>query len=124
MIHRKNKKLPCLILLLYLMLSIEGSMVFSANEAFGFADSDTGKQAAAGFFLSIAHTVDWLAEDSATIGKAKGHSTSVLRNVLLRVFISLSVYFAVVCFARLYVLQIKNDNTQIYKNNILFKLRI
>ena len=112
------KKCLFLILLVYLI----GSFAFSTNEALSHVDSDTNRPA--GFFPLIDQTPDRLAENTNTFRKANKHSFSPFRNGFYRVFLLVLTASTTICFVRPHYPLIKNDNTVIFKNNILLKLRI
>ena len=119
--NRKKEKLY-LILLVFLMLAMIGSFAFSTNEVLN--NSDTDKLGPAGFFSSADLNFDWLAENTTTIRKAIRYSSLPLRNGFFRVFASILICSTAMCLIRPHYLSIKNDNTIIFKNNILLKLRI
>jgi len=123
MLRNARKKWPCLILLAYLTLAVTGSFAFSTGEAVGYAGLSTAGGVHAGFIFPAVYAVDWLAENEATIGKANAVPVSSLRYGLLRFFAFTGIYFAIMCYARSYFLEMKNVNSGIYKNNILLKLR-
>ena len=75
------------VLIVYLILAIAGSCALSTGHAFSYEKTNNDILGSGRNISSIAHTIDWLAEDTPTISKAHKYSNSPLRNGLLRVFI-------------------------------------
>ena len=119
-----GKRSLCLILLICLAPALIFPFAFTANEALSHVDLETDRPSV---FFTLTdhadHAPDWLAENTNTIRKANKHSPSPLRNGFFRVFVPLSIDTTAVSFVRAHYPLIKNDNTVIYKNNILLKLR-
>jgi hypothetical protein len=114
------KRSEC-ILIMYLVFAIIGTFAVGGASCFEHSNKglDTNR-----YFSAMSHTVDWLAEDTTTIGKAHGSANSPLRNGLLRVFILAGTIVAAVYLARANLKIIKNENFLPVKKLILLKLRI
>ena len=109
-------------MLVYLILAVTGSFVFSIKDSFRFDIPNPPGRVLGGYFSSTDHAVDWLAENITAVGKAR--SPVPLRNGFLRVFTLAGISIAAVCFIRLYFKEIKKDNSLIIKTNVPLKLRI
>jgi sorbitol-specific phosphotransferase system component IIC len=124
MIRNTGEKCSKLILPVYLIFAIIGTFIISAGEASIFEHSNKDIIDSGRYFSSISCAVDWLAEDTPTIGKAFRFSNSSLRNGLLRVFMFAGTIAIALHFAGMNLKIIKNDNISLVKNHILLKLRI
>jgi hypothetical protein len=117
-------KPPYLILLAYLMLAVTGFFAVPTGEIFQVGGSSTDGLNSSGFYSSISRTIDWLGEDTTTIGKAFASSSSPQRNGLFRVFMIIGIIAAVIHSMCLYFHLIKKNHISSIKNTILLKLRI
>jgi hypothetical protein len=109
-----------LFLFTFFILSLIGSSVISAGEAFCFDYLKNDNLNSSTYFSSISRNIDWLA--IVTLKKASGNF-SYMRNNLLRVFT-----FAGIIAMAIYLMRVnlknKNNKIQTIKNFILLKLRI
>ena len=122
--RRLGKKSLHLLFFIYLILALTGSFVISISESFCVDYLNANKLDSFGFFSIINHNVDWLAEDTATIGNAYGNSFFPLYNGLLRALLFAGIPAAAICVSGSRFHLIKNDRISHLKNNILLKLRI
>jgi hypothetical protein len=104
-----------------MILTLIGTSAISAGEAFCFDYSNDDNLGSNRYFLSIDHTIDWLA--TVTIRKTNGYSSSILRNKLLRVFMFERIIVITTYLAEKNLI-IKNNNISIIKNLVLLRLRI
>ena len=107
----------------YLVIALMGTSTFSAAEALQFDELDNGP-VSDGFLTTMDHTIDWLAESSTTIGRAKGYSSSPLRSGVLRIVMPLMVQSAGVSIVLSALNIIKKSLHPNIKNAIPLKLRI
>ena len=66
----------CLIVTSYLVLAVMGTFTFSMNITFCFDVLDGNLPGSGGFFTSINHAIDCLAENTITTGKANRAGSS------------------------------------------------
>ena len=123
MILNAMKKQPYLILSIYLIFAVTGYTAFSAaGTPPGYAGP--GKSDSAYFFYTIDHDINWAAA-GASAAKRTNSYLYLPRNKLPCVFALAAINFSpAVYFVKSSSSVINNDNTIIYKNNILLKLLI
>jgi hypothetical protein len=108
--------------LLIFVIIIAFTISTSEASIFGYSNKDiigTGR-----YCESISHAVDFLAEDTTTIGKDLRFTNSPLRNGLLRVFTLAGTIAIAPYLAGANIKAIKNDAILLTKNHIFLKLRI
>jgi hypothetical protein len=109
-----------LFLFTFFILSLIGSSVISAGEAFGNEYSNNDNLNSGTYYSSIGHNIEWLARFSL---KKDSGNYSHMRNNLFRVFT-----FAGIIAMAIYLMKVnlknKNNKIQTKKNFILLKLRI
>ena len=119
-----GKKISRFISLAYLILAIICSFTFSTSQSFSYDKSNKDILRSEIYISSIAHTIDWLAEDTPTISKAYKYSNSPLRNGLLRVFIFAGTIGIAVFLAKSNFKIRKDHSFPILKTLVPLKLRI
>ena len=112
------------VLLVYLVLAITGSFVFSIGQDFSYEKTNKDILRSGNNISSITHTIDWLAEDTPIIGKAHRFFNTQLRNGLLRVFILVGIINIAMFPAKSNLRTYKKDSFPVIKNLIPLKLRI
>jgi hypothetical protein len=120
----KKSQAPHLIPAVYLVLAVFGTFTFVAMNILQSVDFNEGTPVSGGFFTSIPHTMDCLAESSTIISRARGHSFFPLRSGLARIAMPQGTHKAgtVLLFSGLKIIE---QTTYLpVKNNILLKLRI
>jgi len=104
-----------------LVIAIFGAFAFSITETSNTIELDGNKPYSNGIFSPVNHTIDWLTEDTYTVGRAGKTSSSAIQNGLLMPveihsngerFIFFSAHTA------------KSDYSCNNKNTIRLKLRI
>ena len=104
---------------------VTGSIAVSAVGAADYADTDIDKSGSTGYFSPIDHCIDWITVGTSITRKTISNSLYLLRNRLPSIFSYVDMYSShVVYFTKSHASEIINDNTIIYKNNILLKLLI
>jgi len=124
MVSNTGKKLLLVVLLTYLLFAVPGYFVSVMEETFPSINLNTKKINSYINFSPMIHTVDWVADDSGTVDKAHGKSSSPLRNGTLRIFSHEQMCIILMCFAILFIFTIKKDYIFILKNNIPMKLQV
>lgn len=109
---------------IYLVFAILGTGTFAMTDTFRFDLCDEYAPVTDEFFTSQDHRIDWLIENTALIGRAKGHSPSPLGNGTLRIFMPLGIQYPGPAKVQLSVQTIKKIPYLTVKNTILLKLRI
>ena len=112
------------VFMVYLIFTIIGSFTFSTGQAFSFEKSNEDILGSTIYFSSIIHAIDWLAEDTPTVGKAYRYSNPSLRNNLFRVFTLTGIIGIAMFLVKPNFKINKNDNFPIIKNLVPLKLRI
>ena len=110
--------------MVYLMLAVIGSFVFSADQALLYEKSDKDTLGSSRYFSSITNTVDWLAENSPTISKVHKYSNSLLSGGLLRVFVLAGLIGMALFLAKSNFKKNTNNYLSIVKKLVPLKLRI
>ena len=111
-------------LLVYLVLSIIGSFVFSIGQDFSYETTNKDILGSVNNISSISHTIDWLAEDTPVISKAHKFSNTTVRDGLLRLFVPAGIINIAMFSAQSNVKTYKNNNFPKIKNLVPLKLRI
>jgi len=124
MVSNREEKWSRFILLAYLIFALIGSSAVSAGKALCFEHSNNDSMGSGGYFSTIDHAVDWLAENVITVKKARSYSNSLSQNGLFRVFILAGTIAIAMYLAGENLKIIKNDNISILKNHVLLNLRI
>jgi hypothetical protein len=126
MVRLAGNKWLCLIFTAYLALAVTGTFAFSIAETFdaGFGELENNWRGSGGFLSSMDHALDWLITDSTVIGRARGFSTSPMRNGALRIFMPPGLHNDGAYSACLSVPVINKQQVPAIKNTILLKLRI
>jgi hypothetical protein len=120
----KKSQAPHLIPAVYLVLAVFGTFTFVTMNLLQSVDFNEDTPISGGFFTSMYHTMDCLAEGSTVISRARGHSFFPLRSGLLRIVMPQGTHKAgtAVLFSGLRIIE---QTTYLpIKNNILLKLRI
>jgi hypothetical protein len=126
MVQVSERKWSRLIFTLYLALAVAGAFTLSAFEtdAFYFFESKGKLTNSSGFFTSVNHNIDCLAEDTVTLSRTNRHSSITLRNLWLRTFV-LSGMQNTGTYLSVSSLNIADEHYVPFpKNTILIKLRI
>ena len=112
------------VFLVYLALAIISSFAFSTGQDFSYQKTKKDILGSGNNISSIAHTIDWLAEDTPIISKARNFSNTTLRNGLLRIFILPGIIGMALFLAKSNLKIIKNGTVLVIKNLVPLKLRI
>jgi hypothetical protein len=120
--HKTIEKKLKLFLFMYLILSLIRSSAISASEAFWFESPNNDSLGSGTYFSSVGNNLDWLAVVS--IKKAKGHSDSLPRNRLLRIFTFAGLISIAVYLVGAKQKTVKNDYIPITKSLVILNLRI
>jgi hypothetical protein len=124
MLHKTGEKRLKPFLLMYLILALIYSSVFSASEAFRFESLNNDSLCSSGYFSVISNNIDWLAEEVITLKKANGQSNSLPRNRLLRILTFAGIISIAMYLVETKQKKIKNDYIPIIKNLVTLNLRI
>jgi len=111
-------------LLFFLIFAIICTLALSTGETFCFLHIGKDSIGSGVFLAPLDHTVDWLAEDTPTVGKAQGYSGTPLRNGILRIFSFAGLIVITMFLGNKKYQIIKNDNIPYLNNIIPLKLRI
>jgi hypothetical protein len=122
--HKAGEKKLNLFLFMYLILALLCSSAISASEAFWFESPNNDSLSSSGCFSVISNNIDWLTGEIITLRKANGHSNSLLRNRLLRIFTFAGIISIEVYLVGAKQKTIKNDNIPINKSLVILNLRI
>jgi hypothetical protein len=120
--HKTGRKNLNLFLIMYLILALICSSVILTSEAFRFEYSSNDNLSSDTYFSSVGNNVDWLAV--VTIKKDDGHSNSLSRNRLLRIFTFVGIIYIAVYLVGTKQKTVKNDNIPIIKSLVILNLRI
>ena len=112
------------VFLVYLALAIISSFAFSTGQDFSYQKTKKDILGSGNNISSIAHTIDWLAEDTPIISKAYKYSNAPLRNGLFRVFTLAGIIGIAMFLTKSNFIVNKNDNFRIIKNLVPLKLLI
>jgi hypothetical protein len=112
------------LLLPYLILAILGSFFFSIDSSYYHSNFSNNIFGANIYAVSTINSVDWEAEDAATIINKNGYRNSYSSNFILRVLTITGIFNTTVHFAKSCFIILKNYYIPITKNQILIKLRI
>jgi hypothetical protein len=115
-----EKKRLYTIVVSILVITICGTFAFSMTEIPDISGLAGNKPYSNGIFSPVGHTVDWLAEDTPTVGRANKTSSSAMRNWLTPDQIHNTAEY-IFAFS---VHTAKSDYFYNNKNTIQLKLRI
>ena len=122
------KKYLHLIILIYLIFAVPASFTFSIVEALHLNDKYIDDKIENSSVINEKHSLNsivWKGVEIIPNTRVFGSSYLILRGALLRGFILLiGACTAVLCFKKSHFPIVRNNNTLIYKNYILLKLRI
>ena len=124
MVLFRGKQWPRLALAAYLAAAIMGTAAFTVAEIYDFGQLGENGPVSKGSFRSINHTIDWLAESTTTIGRAKGQGYSPARNGTPHTFMFFGPQNAGLSPVQLSLHAINKTPCSNIKNAILLKLRI
>jgi hypothetical protein len=124
MVHNGKSQWPCYAFTAYLALALIGTFTFSTAENLRFEEPGKNQLSSGGSFTAASHTFDWLIEDPKTAGKAYGHQNSLLRNGILRVFLSEEIQTSALYPAGLLLQTVRNNPPPIETTAVPLKLRI
>lgn len=117
------KQKICLIFTLYLALAVICAFTFSAAETVSYFECKDNLTAI-GLLTTISQRTDFLAEDTATINRTGGSSSSPLRGGWLRIFLPSGIQNSGIYPAGTSLQTADEYLVPIPKNAILIKLRI
>ena len=113
-----------LVFTIYLGVTVIGSFSFFTAGDFRFAGSGDNLKKTGGFLTTISHTIDCLAEDTVTIGKANKAPPSPLQSWWLRTFMPACGKNSGIYHSGSSLQIVNEDHIPASKNTIQIKLRI
>jgi hypothetical protein len=119
-----EKKWPGLALGVYLAFAIMGIFTFAAVEPLRSGDFWEAKSGLGEFSAPIDHTVDYLAENTIVMGKARGNSFSPVRNAPPRILMPLGTKDAGAVLSLSLLRTIEKTSCLNIKDTLHLKLRI
>ncbi|MDR2922463.1 MAG: hypothetical protein LBU85_03855 [Treponema sp.] len=124
MIQIPGKKQSCLAISLVFVLAVSGAFIFSVFENPLDFEPDGNKPYSNGIITPVDNVIDWLAENTSIITKVNKHSSSLLRNGLLRVLKSVGLHSDADYITVFSLRTAKINHFLFSKKTILLKLRI
>jgi hypothetical protein len=124
MVFSGKKQCLCFAFTAYLVLALIGAPTFSIAENLRFDEPMKNQLTSGGFFTAASHTIDWLIEDTKTIGNSNGHYYFPVRNGMPRIFMPTEIQNTAIYFAGLLLQTARNNPSPIEINAAPLKLRI
>ncbi|MDR2729955.1 MAG: hypothetical protein LBB81_03540 [Treponema sp.] len=108
-----------------LVIAIFGTFAFSITEIPNTPHGLAGnKPYSKGIFSPVDHTIDWLAEDTPTVGRTNKTSSSAMRNALPRLLIPVEIHSSAKYLIAFCIHTAKSNYFHNNKNTIQLNLRI
>jgi hypothetical protein len=107
-----------------LVIAIFGTFAFSITEIPNTQGLTGNKPYSKGIFSTVDHTIDWLAEDTPTVGRTNKTLFPAMRNALSRLLMPVEIHSAAEYPIAFSIHTAKSNYSHNNKNTIQLNLRI